>query len=50
MMHPTLITLIANERTESLRADAVKYPRGQSARARRGRRGWHLRAPRVAHA
>jgi hypothetical protein len=49
-MHPTLITLMANERTEGLRAAATKYHRSHTARTRRARRGWGLLAPRVAHA
>jgi hypothetical protein len=49
-MHPTLITLMANERTEGLRAAAGKYRRSHPARARRTRRCWSLRGPRVAHA
>ena len=49
-MHPTLSNLMATERTESLRAAAIKYHRSHTARTRRARRGWSLRAPRIAHA
>jgi hypothetical protein len=49
-MHPTLITLMANERTEGLRAAATKYQRSHTTSTRRARRGWGLRVPRFAHA
>jgi len=49
-MHPTLINLMANERTEALRASAAHYRRSHDSRPRR-RLSWRgLRAPRVAHA
>ena len=49
-MHPTLINLMATERTETLRAAGAHHRRSRDSRPRR-RLTWRgLRAPRVAHA
>jgi hypothetical protein len=52
LMHPTLMTILANERTYDLRADAVSRRRGRSvlSRARRASARRLRRQVRVAHA